>query len=541
MKTNVEGEVKTEGYVKALEAPELAIKGVLQNVFRDRVFNGIYQGTAWQFHRYGINCKLSGSVYAVSEIDGAIPLIHGPNGCAFHQRLTPRKMYAPVYNLPCTDLDENDVIYGGEEKLRKKIYEVYHRFHPPLIAVLPTCVAGLVGDDIPGVLTEVEVPCDVLYIPSEGFAHRSRESLDLLMRDFAESWKDPTRSPAYDLRGCGHEEVMFSLVDQLMEEQDIVENLVNIESFGRFTYGFESELQEIKHILGEMGVSVNMTLPTCTVEEIKRAPAAELNIVTRNIRWAERMKAQFSNDYLRKWFFYFGFDGVEKFYYDVASKLGLDGEADAAVKKEKMQALGELERYQRMFAREDFAVSTQGFFFTPYLINLYAQDLQLPIKYLCVDTQLLKGLNISDLTIEIMMRNMEEAFSNWDMGFEVVMNPTLDEMSEIAKNVDHVLSDRITPPLYEKGGGIGMVDISTTRYLLFRTGFSGIVEFSKYLASLLHRSQPKGNRKPIISRFDYDTTYYPLLADPMCRASREMWFTMWGMKSEKFGGDKKNV
>jgi len=533
MKTNVEAEVKAEGYGKALGEPEIAGKDVLQNVFRDRVFNGIYQGTSWQFHRYGIDCKLSGSVYAVSEIDGAIPLIHGPNGCAFHQRLTPRKMYAPVYNLPCTELDENDVIYGGEEKLRKKIYEVYHRFHPSLIAVLPTCVSGLVGDDVQGVITEVEVPCDVLYIPSEGFAHRSRESLDLMMRDYAESWKDPTRSPAYDLRGCGHEEVMFSLVDQLMEEQDIVENLVNIESFGRFTYGFESELQEIKHIFGEMGVRVNLTLPTCTVAEIKRAPAAELNIVTRNIRWAERMKENFGNDYLRKWFFYFGFDGVEKFYHDVASKLGLDGEADAAVKKEKMQALGELERYQRMFVRDDFAVSTQGFFFTPYLVSMYAQDLKLPIKCLCVDTQLLKGLNISDRTIEIMMKNMEEAFLEWDMGFEVIMNPTLDEMSEIAKSVDHVLSDRITPPLYEKGGGVGMIDISTTRYLLFRTGFRGIVEFGEYLASMLHRGQTKRNRQPIISRFDYDTTYYPLLADPMCMASREMWFTMWGLKSEK--------
>jgi hypothetical protein len=119
MKTDVVIDANTETYGKALEAPGIAGKDVLQNVFRDRVFNGIYQGTAWQFHRYGIDCKLSGSVYAVSEIEGAIPLIHGPNGCAFHQRLTPRKMYAPVYNLPCTDLDENDVIYGGEEKLRK--------------------------------------------------------------------------------------------------------------------------------------------------------------------------------------------------------------------------------------------------------------------------------------------------------------------------------------------------------------------------------------------------------------------------------------
>ena len=516
------------------QPPDVANGGVspLREIFRDRVYNGIHQGATWQFHRYGINCKLSGSVYAVSEIEGAVPLIHGPAGCAFHQRLTPRKMYAPIYNLPCTNLGENDVIYGGEDKLQDKIGEVYRKFHPQLIAVLPTCVSGLVGDDVPGVLTELDLPCDLLHVPSEGFAHRSRESLDVLMRDFAEAWKDPSRSPAYDLRGCGHEEVMFSIVDQLMDEQEITENLVNIESFGRFTYGFRSELAEIKKIFGEMGVSVNLTLPTCTVDEIKRAPAAELNIVTRNLRWAERMKERFGNDYLRKWFFYFGLDGVEKFYHDCASKLDLDGVADGAIRREKTQSLQELEKYQKVFAREDFAVSTQGFFFTPYLARIYATDLKLPIKYLCVDMQLLRALNISEETIEVMEKNMQEAFDEWDLKFEVVTNPTLGEMSEIAKKVDHVLSDRITPPTYEKGGGVGVMDISATRYLLFRTGFSGIVEFGKYLTRELNSAKRyQNNREPIISRFDYDKIYYPMLDDNRCSASREMWSRMWGMKS----------
>jgi nitrogenase molybdenum-iron protein alpha/beta subunit len=307
---------------------------------------------------------------------------------------------------------------------------------------------------------------------------------------------------------------------------------VNIESFGRFTYGFRSELAEIKHIFGEMGVSVNLTLPTCTVEEIKRAPAAELNIVTRNLRWAERMKERFGNDYLRKWFFYFGLDGVEKFYHDCASKLDLDGVADVAIRREKTQSLQELEKYQKAFAQEDFAVSTQGFFFTPYLARIYALDLKLPIKYLCVDMQLLRALNISEETIEVMITNMQEAFDEWDLGFEVVTNPTLAEMSEIAKKVDHVLSDRITPPIYEKGGGVGVMDISATRYLLFRTGFSGIVEFGKYLTRELNSAKRyQNNREPIISRFDYDKIYYPMLDDNRCSASREMWSRMWGMKS----------
>lgn len=173
-------------------------RNVLREIFHDSTFNGIHQTTTWEYHRYGRDCKLSGSVYAVSEIEGSISLIHGPNGCAFHQRLTPRKMYAPLYSLPCTDIDENDVIYGGEEKLREKIFDVYHKFHSQLIAILPTCVSGLVGDDIIGVITETEIPCDILYVPSEGFAHRNRESLDLLLRDYAQSWISPKRCPAYD-------------------------------------------------------------------------------------------------------------------------------------------------------------------------------------------------------------------------------------------------------------------------------------------------------------------------------------------------------
>ena len=75
------------------------------------------QGTTWQFHRYGINCKLSGSVYAVSEIEGAVPLIHEPAGCAFHQRLTPRKMYAPDSEIADTFRDLATAICENKDRV----------------------------------------------------------------------------------------------------------------------------------------------------------------------------------------------------------------------------------------------------------------------------------------------------------------------------------------------------------------------------------------------------------------------------------------
>lgn len=87
------------------------------NLLSDRTFLDIHGCTSRLAHYHGIDCKLSGSVYVVSEIEGALPLIHGVSGCAFHQRLSPRKLYSPVYTMACTNLVEEDIIYGEKRSL----------------------------------------------------------------------------------------------------------------------------------------------------------------------------------------------------------------------------------------------------------------------------------------------------------------------------------------------------------------------------------------------------------------------------------------
>ena len=514
-----------------LESLELVSRDAIRDIFRDHTFRGVHQDTTWQLHRYGINCKLSGSVYAVTEIEGALPLVHGPNGCAFHQRLTPRRMYAPVQDMPCTNLDENAVIYGGEDQLREKIVDTYNRYKPELIAVLPTCVSGLTGDDIQGVIHEVKakVPCEVLYVPCEGFAHRSRQSLDVMMKEHLKAWKDPSMFPTREIRGCGHMEVMLAITDQLMEEQDVEEHSVNIETFGgRQNYGFKRQLEETKKLFASMGIKINTTLLSCTVEELKKAPAAELNIVGRGIRWAEQMETEFGTKYLRRMrFFYSGLEGTEKFLMEIASKLGLDGEAEEVIAREKNRALQELDKYGKIFKNYDFALFMHGFFFTPHSVQTYPVDYNMPLKYVCVDTRRLKEHNVSDETIDNIIKNTEELLDEWDLGVELVVNPTLSELGEIAKKVDYVLGGRSTALLYEKEG-LNVVNTSIGTYSS-PFGFNGKVEFAMNLVREMRRQHNK--RKSIVSRLNYDEAYYPMLADPMCLASREMWSTMWSMRS----------
>ena len=85
-----------------------------------------------------------------------VNITHGPIGCAFYSWLTRRNQTRPPTNehdnfiTYCfsTDMQEEEIIFGGEKKLRAAIQEAYDLFHPKAIAVFSTCPVGLIGDDV---------------------------------------------------------------------------------------------------------------------------------------------------------------------------------------------------------------------------------------------------------------------------------------------------------------------------------------------------------------------------------------------------------
>ena len=507
---------------------------LLQSAFQERAFNGIYETIARQNHFYGINCKLSGSVYVASEIEGAVPLVHGPSSCAFHHRLSPRKLFSPITDLACTEMNETDVIRGGEEKLKTGIFDVCKRYDPNLIVVLPTCVSGLIGDDVSGMIDSLrsKIDCDIMYAPSEGFSHRDGDSVEVSLKNAAKSMKCSSAPlTAQDLRGCGHEEMMFALADQLMEEQDVIENSLNLEAFGRHTHRFWSGVKEMRGILEKMGINLNTTIPTASVDAIKRSPSAPLNIVvTRNTRWADRMKERFGTDYLKKWYFYVGFNEIGKFFIETASKFGLEGEAEDVIESEREKALENLSESHRFFQSSSFAISTQSFLFNPNLLNVYTEDLKMPLRWILIDSQPMRKLKISKETLEMMAEKLGDVAEKQDLKIDILVDPTREKIVRIRKEVDYILTDQ-TGSSPQKEGDLGMVNIATASNLIYQTGFEGTVEFGKHLAWKLQRNvQKDASKRPrrlIVSRFDYKDDCYPMINDPMCSSSRKMWSEIW--------------
>ncbi len=85
-----------------------------------------------------------------------INITHGPIGCAYYSWLTRRNQTKPkseeddqfmTYAFS-TDMEDSEIIFGGEKKLAQAIQEAYDIFQPKAISVFSTCPVGLIGDDI---------------------------------------------------------------------------------------------------------------------------------------------------------------------------------------------------------------------------------------------------------------------------------------------------------------------------------------------------------------------------------------------------------
>ncbi len=109
-----------------------------------------------------------------------VNLVHGPIGCSFYAWLTRRNQTSAsgeknenfITYCMSTDMQDSDIIFGGEKKLAAAIQEAYDLFHPKGIAVFATCPVGLIGDDIHAVAKKMKDKfgdCNVFAFSCEGY------------------------------------------------------------------------------------------------------------------------------------------------------------------------------------------------------------------------------------------------------------------------------------------------------------------------------------------------------------------------------------
>jgi nitrogenase molybdenum-cofactor synthesis protein NifE len=124
-------------------------------------------------------CVFCGSRVVLYPIADALHLVHGPIGCAVYTwDIRGALSSGPELHRMSfsTDMQETDVIFGGEKKLYNALVELIDRHSPKAAFVYSTCIVGIIGDDMQAVCRRVseEKGIPVLPVQSEGFKGNKR-------------------------------------------------------------------------------------------------------------------------------------------------------------------------------------------------------------------------------------------------------------------------------------------------------------------------------------------------------------------------------
>jgi len=220
-----------------------------------------------------------GPIYDILQIT------HGPVGCGFYAWLSRRNLVrAPEgttnYLQYCmnTDMQEDQIVFGGEKKLKQAIREAYDIFKPKAIAILATCPVGLIGDDIHTV------------------AKVMKEELGINIMAFScEGYKGVSQSAGHHIANNG----VFKNIIGLDDQADVAEFNMNI--LGEYNIG--GDAWEIDTLLRKCGIHVTSTLSgDVSYDQVKKAHTVQLNGVMchRSINYiAEMMEKKFGIPWIK--------------------------------------------------------------------------------------------------------------------------------------------------------------------------------------------------------------------------------------------------
>ncbi|HEY3420196.1 MAG TPA: nitrogenase molybdenum-iron protein alpha chain [Methanomassiliicoccales archaeon] len=215
-------------------------------------------------------------------------IVHGPVGCSYYAWGTRRNKARAdddtppekMLNSMCftTDMQESDIVFGGEKKLAAMIDEVVNTFHPSAISICSTCPIGLIGDDINAVAKAAE----------------AKHGIQVLSFN-CEGYKGVSQSGGHHI---ANNNLMAFVVGKGAREK-VGKHVINI--LGEYNIGGDG--WELERILKDIGYDINCVLTGDTsYQDIRNLHLADLNLVQchRSINYiAEMMETKYGTPWIK--------------------------------------------------------------------------------------------------------------------------------------------------------------------------------------------------------------------------------------------------
>jgi nitrogenase molybdenum-cofactor synthesis protein NifE len=289
-------------------------------------------------------CVFCGSRVVLYPIADALHIVHGPVGCAAYTwDIRGALSSGPQLhrNSFSTDLQEMDVIYGGEKKLEAALLELIAHHSPKAAFVYSTCIVGLIGDDVSAVCKRVaaKTGIPVLGVHSEGFKGTKKDGYKAAC------------DALYKLIGTG-------------DIANISPHSINI--LGEFNLAGETWI--LRDYYKRMGIEVVSCLTgDSRIEDIRRAHGAKLNLVQCSgsmTSLAKMMERDYGIPFKRV--SYFGIEDMSAALYEAAKFFKDDpaimDRAQNLVREEVAAIYPELQRFKQKLIGKKAAIYVGGSF-----------------------------------------------------------------------------------------------------------------------------------------------------------------------------------
>lgn len=204
-------------------------------------------------------CAFEGAQISLFPFSDAIHLVHGPITClgaSWETRATPTS-YSGLNHTELgftTDISNNDVIFGGDKRLKDSIDYIVKHYEPEAIFIYTTCVTALIGDDVDSIAKEREsfYKIPIVTVHSPGFVGSknlgSRLGAEAVLEQLIGT-REPKETTPYDINLIGE-------------------------------YNVTGDMWKYKPILEEIGIRVLSTLSgDGRVRDIRLAHRAKLNVI----------------------------------------------------------------------------------------------------------------------------------------------------------------------------------------------------------------------------------------------------------------------
>ena len=221
----------------------------------------------------GTHCPLMGAAMIAGGIKDCLLVIVGTDECSYYTKsLTLSDRYGGI-NGRCVSvvLDSHDVTFGSAESMHKAFKEIVSEYQPKCVMLVTTCVIEVIGDDYDAIAEEL-----------------TKQYSIPVMAVHTEHFKCEDHFPGF--------ERAITACQSIMQPQEC-DGSVNVlgQRFGDFA---DTELYAL---LTKSGVKIGVQLPSgCTSDDIRRAPAAKVNIVVNDIALplAQKMQEQYGIPYV---------------------------------------------------------------------------------------------------------------------------------------------------------------------------------------------------------------------------------------------------